>query len=46
LLEGWQGWDVALGSAVYLIVYWFVVASICLYVRQLQTSWKLPKMLG
>lgn len=46
LLEGWQGWDVAVGSAVYLIVYWFVVASICLYVRQLQTSWKLPKMLG
>ncbi len=45
LLEGWQGWDVALGSIAYLIVYWFVVASICLYVRQLQANWKLPKAL-
>ena len=44
LLEGWQGWDVALMSIVYLLVYWFVVATICLYVRQLQVSWKLPEV--
>lgn len=44
LLEGWQGWDIALGSAFYLVAYWFVVASICLYVRQLQVSWKLPEV--
>ena len=43
LLEGWQGWEVALVSIVHLVVYWFVVASICLYVRQFQTSWKLPE---
>lgn len=40
LLEGWQGWDVALMTIVYLLIYWFVVASICLYVRQFQVSWK------
>lgn len=44
LLEGWQGWDVALMSIAYLVVYWFVVASICLYIRQLQVSWKLPEV--
>ncbi len=43
LLEGWQGWDVALGYIAYLVVYWFVVASICLYVRQFQVNWKLPE---
>lgn len=45
LLEGWQGWEVAVGSSIYLIAYWFVVASICLYIRQFQGNWKLPKVL-
>jgi hypothetical protein len=40
LLEGWQGWEAALMSVIHLLVYWFIIASICLYVRQLQLSWK------
>ncbi|MFA0744769.1 MAG: hypothetical protein LASZOEIN_001568 [Candidatus Fervidibacter sp.] len=40
LLEGWQGWETALMSVIHLLVYWFIIASICLYVRQLQLSWK------
>jgi hypothetical protein len=40
LLEGWQGWETALMSVMHLLVYWFIVASICLYVRQFQLSWK------
>ena len=40
LLEGWQGWEIALMSVIHLLVYWFVVASICLYVRQFQLNWK------
>jgi hypothetical protein len=40
LLEGWQGWEDALMSVIHLLVYWFIIASICLYVRQLQLSWK------
>jgi hypothetical protein len=40
LLEGWQGWETALMSVIHLLVYWFIVASICLYVRQFQLSWK------
>ncbi len=40
LLEGWQGWENALISVIHLSVYWFVVASICLYIRQFQLSWK------
>ncbi len=43
LLEGWQGWDVALASSFLLMAYWFIVASICLYVRQFQTNWELPE---
>ena len=40
LLEGWQSWETALISVIHLLVYWFVIASICLYVRQFQSSWK------
>lgn len=40
LLEGWQGWEIALMSVIHLLVYWFVVASICLYIRQFQLNWK------
>ena len=41
LFEGWQGWEMAIVSAIHLLVYWFVIASICLYVRQIQLSWKI-----
>ena len=40
LFEGWQGWETVLISIIHLSVYWFVIASICLYVRQFQSSWK------
>ncbi len=39
-LEGWQGWETALMSTIHLLIYWFVIASICLYVRQFQSSWR------
>jgi len=41
LFEGWQGWEIALMSAMHLLIYWFVIVSICLYVRQFQLSWKI-----
>lgn len=44
LLEGWQGWEIAMISVVLLIVYWFIVVTICLYVRQLQLSWKFSEI--
>ena len=40
LLEGWQGWETALISVIHLLVYWLVVTSICLYVRQFQSNWE------
>ncbi len=40
LLEGWQNLEVVVGSALVLAAYWFIVASICLYVRQLQADWR------
>jgi len=39
-LEGWQGWETTLISTIHLLIYWFVVVSICLYVRQFQSSWR------
>lgn len=42
LLEGWQGWDIALGSVLHLLLYWFIIVSFCLYVRQLQSEWRVP----
>ncbi|MFA0783883.1 MAG: hypothetical protein YYHSYBAR_002274 [Candidatus Fervidibacter sacchari] len=39
-LEGWQGWETALISTIHLLIYWFVIASICLYIRQFQSSWR------
>jgi len=40
-LEGWQGWETALISAIHLLIYWFVIVSICLYIHQFQSSWRL-----
>jgi len=40
-LEGWQGWETALISAIHLLIYWFVITSICLYIHQFQSSWRL-----
>jgi hypothetical protein len=40
-LEGWQGWETALISAIHLLIYWFVIASICLYIHQFQSNWRL-----
>jgi len=40
-LEGWQGWETALISTIHLLIYWFVIASICFYIRQFQSSWRL-----
>jgi hypothetical protein len=40
-LEGWQGWETALISAIHLLIYWFVIISICLYIHQFQSSWRL-----
>jgi hypothetical protein len=40
-LEGWQGWETALISAIYLLIYWFVIASVCLYIHQFQSNWRL-----
>jgi hypothetical protein len=40
-LEGWQGWETALISAIHLLIYWFVIASVCLYIHQFQSSWRL-----
>lgn len=39
LLEEWQGWEIALFSAIHLLIYWFVVVSVCLYIRQFQVNW-------
>ncbi len=39
LAEGWQQMDVLIINTVYALIYCFVVASICLYIRQLQTRW-------
>ncbi|MCS7191425.1 MAG: hypothetical protein NZ937_00365 [Armatimonadetes bacterium] len=44
LFEGWQGLEIALASAIHLLIYWFVVASICLYIRQFQSKWELPEV--
>ncbi len=44
LLEGWQNLEVVVGSALVLAAYWFIVASICLYVRQLQADWRYPHL--
>jgi hypothetical protein len=40
-LEGWQGWETTLISAIHLLIYWFVITSICLYIHQFQSSWRL-----
>ena len=40
-LEGWQGWETVLISAIHLLIYWFVIVSICLYIHQFQSSWRL-----
>jgi len=39
LAEGWQQMDLLLGYAIYTLIYCFIVTSICLYTRQLQTNW-------
>ncbi|MFA0758097.1 MAG: hypothetical protein KEFWMYNX_000735 [Candidatus Fervidibacter sp.] len=39
LAEGWQQMDLLLGYAIYALIYCFIVTSICLYTRQLQTNW-------
>lgn len=43
--EGWQQMDLLVINAIYALVYCFIVASICLYIRQLQTSWVFPSPL-
>ncbi len=40
--EGWQQMDLLVINAIYALVYCFVVASVCLYIRQLQTRWVFP----
>lgn len=44
LLEGWQGWETAVMSVALLVVYWFIVVTICLYTHQLQSNWKLSEI--
>ena len=39
LAEGWQQMDLLVINAIYALVYCFIIASICLYIRQLQTRW-------
>ncbi len=43
-LEGWQNLEIVVGSVLVLAAYWFIVASICLYVRQLQADWRYPHL--
>ncbi|MGQ9463773.1 MAG: hypothetical protein ACUVRR_12100, partial [Candidatus Fervidibacter sp.] len=45
LLEDWQGWETAVISVILLIVYWFIIVTICLYIRQLQLNWKLSEIM-
>lgn len=42
--EGWQQMDLLVINAIYALVYCFIVASICLYIRQLQTRWIFPSL--
>lgn len=38
VLEGWQNVDLLLFYVLWLLLYWFVVVSFCLYVKQLKVS--------
>ncbi|MEM4547074.1 MAG: hypothetical protein QW328_10010 [Nitrososphaerota archaeon] len=40
ILEDWQGWELALISTIHLLIYCFIIISICLYIRQFQTKWQ------
>lgn len=40
IFEGWQGWELFLISTIHLLIYWFVLISICLYFRQFQSKWQ------
>ncbi len=39
-LEGWQGMDLLLINLTHLLLYWFLIVSICLYVRQFKADWR------
>lgn len=39
-LEGWQGMDLLLINLARLLLYWFLIVSLCLYVRQFKADWR------